>query len=56
MTDGIHEYVEPNLLIDLIHEYEHDLDKAAHAIAYMAYAKGSTDNLTAQLVRVDELP
>jgi serine/threonine protein phosphatase PrpC/predicted Ser/Thr protein kinase len=56
VTDGIHEYVEPNLLIDLIEEYKHDLDKAAHAIAYMAYVKGSTDNLTAQLVRVDELP
>ena len=56
VTDGIHEYVEPNVLIDIIEEYKHDLDKAAHAIAYLAYVKGSTDNLTAQLVRVDELP
>jgi serine/threonine protein kinase/serine/threonine protein phosphatase PrpC len=56
VTDGIHEYVTPDQLIDIIHEFEHDLDKAAHAIAYMAYTKGSTDNLTAQLLRVDELP
>ena len=56
VTDGIHEYVEPNVLIDIIEEYKHDLHKAAHAIAYLAYVKGSTDNLTAQLVRVDELP
>jgi serine/threonine protein kinase/serine/threonine protein phosphatase PrpC len=56
LTDGIHEYVAPDQLIDIIEEYQHDLDMAAHAIAYMAYVKGSTDNLTAQLVRIDELP
>ena len=56
VTDGVHEYVAPEQLIDIIDEYAHDLDMAAHAIAYMGYAKGSADNLTAQLVRVDELP
>lgn len=56
VTDGIHEYVAPDLLIDLIHANEHDLDKAAKEIVDKAYTQGSTDNLTAQVVRVDELP
>ncbi len=56
VTDGIHEYVAPDLLIDLIHANEHDLDKAAKEIVDKTYTQGSTDNLTAQVVRVDELP
>lgn len=55
-TDGIYEYVDPDRLIKLIRENETDLDQAAQAITAQAYAQGSTDNLTAQLVRVDELP
>ncbi len=54
-TDGIYEYVAPDLIINLIHENEDDLDKAAKKIVDTAYAQGSTDNLTAQIVRVDEL-
>lgn len=55
-TDGIYEYVDPDLLINLIHENEDDLDKAAKAIADEAYEQGSTDNLTAQLIKIDALP
>ncbi|KAF0205854.1 MAG: dual serine/threonine-protein [Gallionellaceae bacterium] len=56
VTDGIYEYVDPDRLIKLIRENAADLDQAAQAITTQAYAQGSTDNLTAQLVRVDELP
>lgn len=56
VTDGIYEFVAPDLLINLIHANEDDLDKAAQGIMDKAYAQGSTDNLTAQVVRVDELP
>jgi len=56
VTDGIYEYVDPDRLIKLIRENAADLDLAAQAITTQAYAQGSTDNLTAQLVRVDELP
>ncbi len=55
VTDGIYEYVASDLIINLIHKNENDLDKAAKEIVDKAYAQGSTDNLTAQLVRVDEL-
>lgn len=56
VTDGIYEYVDPDRLIKLIRENAADLDQAAQAITTQAYAQGSTDNLTVQLVRVDELP
>lgn len=55
-TDGIYEYVDPDHIIQLVHEHVDDLDQAAKAITTKAHAQGSTDNLTAQLVRVDELP
>lgn len=56
VTDGIYEYVDPDRLIKLIRENAVNLDLAAQAITTQAYAQGSTDNLTAQLVHVDELP
>ena len=56
VTDGIYEHVDPDLIISLIQDNQDDLDQAAQAIVASAYAQGSTDNLTAQIVRVDELP
>ena len=55
-TDGVYEYTNTQFIIGAIHEYKNDLDKAAKAIADEAYRLGSTDNLTAQIIRVDELP
>lgn len=56
VTDGIYEHIDPDRIIDLIHENQGNLDEAARAITAKAHAQGSADNLTAQLVRVDELP
>ncbi|MDK9703966.1 MAG: bifunctional protein-serine/threonine kinase/phosphatase [Sulfuritalea sp.] len=55
-TDGVHEHVAPVLIVDLIARHGDDLDSAARAIADAALRQGSRDNLTIQLVRVDELP
>lgn len=55
-TDGIHEYVGDRVIIDAIREHAGNLDEAANAIAGKAYEKGSPDNLTVQIVRIDELP
>lgn len=55
-TDGVYEHVDPDLIISLIHANQESLEQAAKAITAQAYAQGSADNLTAQLVRVDELP
>lgn len=55
-TDGIYEHVAPDFLIQAVEEQRADLDAAAEAIVYEAFTQGSPDNLTVQIVRIDELP
>lgn len=55
-TDGVYEYADADFIIKTINENELDLDVAAKTIANEAYQQGSDDNLTAQIIRVDELP
>jgi len=55
-TDGVYEHVSTEFVVHAIAEQAADLDAAARAIVAEAYQQGSTDNLTAQIVRVDELP
>jgi len=54
-TDGVHEYVDAAFVARAVHAHD-DLDAAARAIVEEAYARGSDDNLTAQIVRIDALP
>lgn len=55
-TDGIYEFASSEFIINAINKNESDLDNAAKAIVEEAYEQGSTDNLTNQIIRVDELP
>jgi serine/threonine protein phosphatase PrpC len=55
-TDGVYEYIDPKVVFSAIEKHENDLDKAAQVIVEDAYQHGSTDNLTAQIIRIDELP
>ncbi len=55
-TDGIYEHVPPRQLAKAIRDGAADLDQAAKSIVEQAYERGSPDNLTAQIVRIDELP
>ncbi|SDK65474.1 serine/threonine protein kinase [Microbulbifer yueqingensis] len=55
-TDGVHEYVPAGVIIDLLDDPQLDLDTAARAIGRAALEHGSNDNLTVQVVRIDELP
>ena len=56
VTDGIYEHVDTQFIIDTLGEHANDLDTAAQALAREAYARDSRDNLTAQLIRIDQLP
>ena len=56
VTDGIYEHVDPGFIIHVVNENQADLGQAAKEIVAQAYAQGSADNLTAQLVRVEALP
>jgi serine/threonine protein phosphatase PrpC len=55
-TDGVYEHVGARFVVDAISDSMNELDRAAKLIAEEAYRHGSPDNLTAQIVRVDELP
>jgi serine/threonine protein phosphatase PrpC len=53
-TDGVYEHAAPDFISDAIRDGQGDLDGAARIIAEQAYRKGSTDNLTIQIVRVED--
>ena len=55
-TDGAYEYASARFIADAIHGNANDLDRAAAAIVAEASQRGSQDNLTVQIVRIDELP
>lgn len=55
-TDGVCEFTDAAAIAAAIDGCGGDLDAAARTIAGGALARGSPDNLTLQLVRVDELP
>lgn len=56
VTDGIYEHVGDRHIARSIRDNAADLDKAAKAVVELAFELGSKDNLTVQIVRVDELP
>jgi serine/threonine protein phosphatase PrpC len=55
-TDGVYEHVADSFILQSIAAHADDLDHAARAIVVEALARGSQDNLTIQIVRVDSLP
>jgi serine/threonine protein phosphatase PrpC/ribosomal protein L39E len=55
-TDGVHEHVDARFFTNAINEHATDLDTAAKLIVDEAYSRGSPDNLTVQILRIDELP
>jgi len=56
VTDGVYEYANAEFIINAVNNNDHDLDKAAKTIVDEAYEQGSADNLTAQVIKIDELP
>lgn len=55
-TDGVYEHVDNADILQLLDSYAGDLNGAARAIAETAFEQGSSDNLTLQILRVDNLP
>lgn len=55
-TDGVYEFASAKFIIATIDEHADDLDKAAQMIAEESFQRGSPDNLTVQIIRVDSVP
>ena len=55
-TDGVHEFANARMMINAVKDHAADLDAAARLIAREAFDRGSPDNLTTLIVRVDALP
>jgi len=55
-TDGVYEFVEERFIAQAIREHHEDLDRAARSIVDEALQGGSQDNLTIQILRVEQLP
>lgn len=55
-TDGVYEFAEPDFITDCIVDHANDLNLAAKRIVEHALEKGSDDNLSIQIVRIDSLP
>ncbi len=55
-TDGIYEHADEAFIVNAINTNADDLDKAAKLVLDEAYQQGSADNLTIQIVRIDQLP
>lgn len=55
-TDGVYEFIDARFVISIVADNADDLDRAAELIVAEALARGSADNLTVQIVRVDQLP
>ena len=54
-TDGVHEFVPATAMADAIAHSGGNLDQAAEAIVADAFKRGSPDNLTCQIVRIDNV-
>ena len=55
-TDGIYEHLSARRIAKAVNEGGADLDAAAKGIVDQAFDAGSKDNLTVQIVRIDQLP
>jgi serine/threonine protein phosphatase PrpC len=55
-TDGAYEHARPRFIAKTIADNAGDLDAAARAIVDEAYAQGSADNLTVQILRIEDVP
>jgi len=53
-TDGVHDHLRDGQMVNIIRATPDDLDGAAERIVAAAFANDSPDNLTCQIVRIDE--
>ena len=53
-TDGVHDFLRDDKISEILRTSTGELDDAARRIVQAAFANGGSDNLTCQIVRVDD--
>lgn len=56
MTDGVYEFIDKKFITDTLEKYKDNYQSAAKYFVDTALENGSDDNLTIQIVRIDNLP
>jgi len=54
-SDGVHDFLTQREIEKILHEQDHNLQACANTLVESALAKGSSDNVSCQLIRVLEL-
>ncbi len=55
-TDGVYEFVSEDYMSEVINQNNRDLDSVAKQVVDYALEQGSDDNLSLQIVHIDDLP
>lgn len=55
-TDGVYEFASEKFIVETLQQHQNNYDKAAELIVEEALKQASDDNLTIQIVRVEQLP
>ena len=55
-TDGVYEYIDAESILAEINAASDDLNDACQSLVEKAIEKGSLDNLTIQIVKIEQLP
>ncbi|NVK41867.1 MAG: bifunctional protein-serine/threonine kinase/phosphatase [Oceanospirillaceae bacterium] len=55
-TDGVYAYADARFILDCLQPPEQDLDAVARRIVEHALERGSHDNLTVQILQIDDVP
>lgn len=56
MTDGVYEYIKEDILINTITNEKQTLQERAKTVSDIALENGSNDNLTIQILKIENLP
>ncbi len=56
VSDGVHEFITDNRMVDIIRQHTDDLQLAANEIIQQAIDNKTNDNVTCQIVRITSLP
>ncbi|GGD38751.1 protein kinase [Malaciobacter pacificus] len=56
MSDGVYEFISNETFIEKVNFYEGDLNLLSEDLVNLALENGSDDNLTLQIVKIDNLP